>query len=1339
MAKRLRDEDLVLNIIVNGDRGRKELGQLERSIRDTRQELDYLQAEEKKLRAEGKKNTAQYKEVTEAIKQKNVAIDTATARMKQLRKGIDLSNLSLSELRREMTRVRKLRDAAGPMTASWRNHDAQLAKVTARYQELRAQSQLTGSTIRRMSSSITRAFGSIAAGLATFYAVAFGIRRATDEFVSIDDKVADVQKTTGLAREEVLALNEVLKDTDVIDTRTLQEGLLGLARIAGKLGIEGRDNILGFVKASDQIAVALTEDLGGDIEQSINTVGKLVGIFNVSDQFGIEEGILRVGSTINELGANSEANEGFIVDFTKRLAGMARSAKIAISDIMGIGAAADVAGQSVEVSGTAINQVLSRMFEDTADFAKIAGIEVKQFSKLLEEDANEAFIKVLQGIKGNDESMAQLVGRMQSLGFDGVRVKGVMTALANNIEGLREQQLLANQAFSEGTSITDEFNIKNTNVAAQLEKSKKEVNNLWVELGERLYPVLLAGNDLLQVFLQTLITIIDFVSENRKAIIALTVAIASYTLLMTRATIATRTATVAMRLFNAVTKTNPLLLLISALAAGVTYLALYARGLTSAQKAQQKLNGITQKATENVIDERVRMEQLLKIARDNTKSISEREKAVKALNQLSPEYLGNLTLEKISTEEATKATESYIDSLIRQAKIKAITDEIAALERKKARKEEGEELNFLQAGYISLLQTIGAYGKAGQAAYSMRNQNSQEYQSNIQSEIDLLEKELSLLDPTANDIVGSPNSNSTNQTSGPSLDPFDPGISDSIKEFRQEVLEAQMSAVELEKKSYQDRLKQAGLYGRKLRELQGEERLVAEALLAEHYHNLNQIDADAIAAELQRRQQAFDSQINALQIANNQELQSYQTLEQAKAKLAETYSDEELSKIRTLKEAREHLSKQFHDREAVLAEHQAQELLAILQDVLANQEWQGVTADDVLSSEEQEILEARIAELKLQLSELGLKSSEDNSNDTKDANAPDRLNLGKTDILGFTQDDWNAFIYNIQTGRDQIQTLQMAAMALTQTWSMFNAIAAQSEQRRLQSFEQRLNQERDKLDNKLDRDLQATEGNADAQRRVRERYNRDIERLDKRLDRERAIIARKQAVRERNVALASAVINTAAGVARALKDYPYPASAIIGALVGVLGAVQIGSIAAQPLPQIPGAESGGFIDVVRSQDRKMFRAKYEPNKRGYVDRPTVLTGESGRELVASNEAYNNPTIRPVLDIIDTAQRNGSISTVNLSRILQDRAPLSRVRGAQQGGMIDERETTSSQSAVASNPNQDLVALIRQTNEINLKLSRQIEDGIEASVSLLGKKGFYEADDEYQDVLNDINA
>ena len=152
----------------------------------------------------------------------------------------------------------------------------------------------------------------------------------------LSDSLADVMKTTGMTEEEVKRFNSMLKN---IDTRSSRKELLELAVVAGKLGISGTKDVFEFVRAADQINVALTEDLGGNAEDAVNSLGKLTELFGIKAEFGLEQSLLKTGSAINALGAASTASEAYLVNSAKRMGGAGKQADISLQNILGYGAA----------------------------------------------------------------------------------------------------------------------------------------------------------------------------------------------------------------------------------------------------------------------------------------------------------------------------------------------------------------------------------------------------------------------------------------------------------------------------------------------------------------------------------------------------------------------------------------------------------------------------------------------------------------------------------------------------------------------------------------------------------------------------------------------------------------------------------------------------------------------------------------------------------------------------------------------------------------------------------------------------------------------------------------
>ena len=158
-------------------------------------------------------------------------------------------------------------------------------------------------------------------------------------------------------------------------------------------------------------------------------------------------------------------------------------AGVTATDVMGLAATLDQFGQTAEVSSTVYSQMVMKMFQDTGTYARLAGMDVKDFSTLLNDDVNEAFIRVLDGMKGNNAGMQAVVDSMGEMGLEGKRAIGVLGVLSSNTETLRQQQELANREFEAGTSLTNEFGLMNNTAQAQVDKHRKRLVAMGRELG----------------------------------------------------------------------------------------------------------------------------------------------------------------------------------------------------------------------------------------------------------------------------------------------------------------------------------------------------------------------------------------------------------------------------------------------------------------------------------------------------------------------------------------------------------------------------------------------------------------------------------------------------------------------------------------------------------------------------------------------------------------------------------------------------------------------------------------------------------------------------------------
>lgn len=622
MAKALRDEDLRLNIIINGDAGRKSIEDLKRSTHDGKIALDALIASQKQLEAQGKKNTPEYRALTAEIDKQSKALDDQKTRLQNLIRQQSLEKMTLRELQQHHRATMNAFRNAVPHTEQWEKLRMELRQVDVRIKALKGSARDTGNVVQRMAGGFSKFFGAITAGFASMSFAVMGTKKARAAFLEYDEALTDAQKTTSTTKTEIREVSEELKK---IDTRTTQNSLLDIVRVAGKLGIEGKQNLLEFARAGDKIGVSLARDLGGNVEAAIQQIGKLVDIFHLREQYGIEQSMLKVGSAINEIGMASTAAEGFVVDFAKRAAGTAPNVNISIQSVLGLAGTLDKLGQQAETAGTSYGQVITAMYKRTEVFAKIAKMSLGEFQKLMGEDMNEAFIRVLEGMGKSGQGMQSIVNALNSMKLDGQRSVQVLGVLAANTDELRRQQEIANRAFETGTSVIEEFNTKNESATAQYEKQKKALHEQAVILGETLNPAFTSTTSITVTFLKALTGLVKFLYLTKGAIIPVVAAIAAYKTIMFAAHKAmviyraahiayiaiTKQATLVTQIFNNVIKAGPWGWIVTAISVAIGAVTLFSDKIF---KAHKQVKNMAAEAAVEIDNEKRKLNELQEAA-----------------------------------------------------------------------------------------------------------------------------------------------------------------------------------------------------------------------------------------------------------------------------------------------------------------------------------------------------------------------------------------------------------------------------------------------------------------------------------------------------------------------------------------------------------------------------------------------------------------------------------------------------------------------------------------------------------------------------------------------------
>ena len=469
-----------LTILLNGEQARANIEHLQKELR-------ILDGMLKRANERGDKNVGHILKNQKALRQTLAQLTKDTRGYEEV-----LSNLngsSIAQLERAYRALKREVRNTNPALDEFASKQKQLKLLQDRIQALNGQARQTESIFARVSDRFNRYFGMVSAGIASVTGLSLAFRSAAQSAAEMDDIYSDVMKSTGLTREEVVELNEEFKK---MDTRSSREGLNRLAYEAGKLGIAAKEDVLAFVRAADQINVALGEDLG---EGAITNIGKIADVFGLTDSMGIEKSLISIGSAINALGQDSTAAEAYLVEFTQRLAGVGAQSRMSVQDLLGYASGLDQSAMNVEMAATAFQTFIMDMFSDTATFAGYANMEVREFASLLNTDVNAAVMRVLTSLH-EAGGFEQLVPMFKDMGADGARAVSVLASMASNIDAVRQAQALSNVEFEKATSLANEFDTKNNNRMAQLEKARKAFKDTIIEFGETLSPVLLQTTNL---------------------------------------------------------------------------------------------------------------------------------------------------------------------------------------------------------------------------------------------------------------------------------------------------------------------------------------------------------------------------------------------------------------------------------------------------------------------------------------------------------------------------------------------------------------------------------------------------------------------------------------------------------------------------------------------------------------------------------------------------------------------------------------------------------------------------------------------------------------------------
>ena len=1318
-----------VNLTVNGQQAAETLANLKKHALELSEQIARAAAAGdkltlQKLRKELKDTNRQIKEMESSTMQvDNVLRRLDKATPKELQKTLQTLNKQLDYMERgseawniQAQRIRLVKDEIARVNGELARSQTFLERLNSKWQEWQ-----------------TAAMG----GVAIITGAVMAGKKAVQMYAEMEQEMANVRKYTGMTAEQVEHLNEEFKK---IDTRSPREELNRLAQEAGRLGKTSEEDVLGFVKAADQINVALDELGDGATLQ----LSKLTSIFGDEERLGTERSLLAVGSVINELSQNCTAGASYLAQFGQRLAGVGAQAGMTVPQVMAFGAVLDSQGQKVEMSATALSKLIMNLFKNTEKIASATGMDLEKFNAALKSSTNEGLLMLLNRLNELGD-MSVLAPVFADMGENGARASAVISALAGNVDMLIWEQEEAAKAFEEATSVTKEFDVQNNTVQAGLEKARKGFQEMAISLGQELMPVMRHFISTTSASMRVMLHLVKFIKEHKTAILSLAAAVATYTVAVNLALIkeklhaafiAVKTAALhvhkvavlaasvaynrmtgnvvranaAMKLLNATMMMNPWGLVAAAIVGAGVALAMYlkrqketTKELTMQEQVQQRIAEVEKKAAEKYAEESAEIHMLNQMVHNNALSLDARRSALEKLQQLVPDYHAALTAEGKLINDNTDAIDGYLASLEKKIKMEAFEEELTEVMKKKI--EAQRKLQEMADAQREKQENPLANIETQHNPYASQMQEQAEALTNNtkaiwQGQLDQAEESIRQITQMMNKMNVNPLEGKVKKK--PDGDPAGGGGGDDDKSKGKNKFQAEDDWREREQAliriAYAKGEKDYEAYTKRMLEIEvtyNQKKLAHKDLVGNEEVT---IEASYQEALKKQRQNAIEGTVQQEEIAYKEEM----------AILQQKYVDGELS-ARQYQNAIELAELEHLRKVANLYEEGSKERLK------AEKNYH----DTSLRYQQKHLQEARQAQEKMRQTYFtkAFRVTDDESyqRDMQNLELVYRQMLkaagdSKRDRLkverAFHEAKYQlARKYNKKEAKelkksfrgaidDSIEWLESdAGKAMTESFStivnqmgaIFSGLS--------DLIQAELDIQTAQIERKYDREISYAEGNKSQEVALEQQKEAEIAKAKQEANRKMFAMQVMQAVAQTAMSAISAYSSAAA-----IPVVGFVMAPIAAAMAVAAGAIQIAAIKKQQqASEATGYMEGGFT------------------KPGRKDEPAGIVHAG--EWVASQDLLRNPQARAMIETLDYAQRTNTVGRLSASDVSQSITAPQRIAKAQQSGEL---------LAVASASQ----ALSRSVNEMNQRL----HEPFVTVNTVSGDAGIKKAQDEYDQLI-----
>ncbi|AZA93054.1 phage tail tape measure protein, TP901 family, core region [Chryseobacterium nakagawai] len=678
----------------------------------------------------------EYSKVTHEIESNNRVISENKARIEELTKSLDINRLTVSQLKREAEQLRAQLEHVIPSTPEAKALEERLKAIRERLAEVNDGADDGSDSFGTLSEQFNQYAGVITATLGTLAGLTLSIQEVIDRNNEMTDAMSAVEKTTGMAKNEVEELARAFSD---FDTRTKKIDLLKIAEVGGRLGV-AKGEIKDFTQEVDKAYVALGDSWKGGVDNLADSLGRIASLYKETKKLPIAESINQVGSALNELAAQGASSEQNIAEFVTRLGALPPAMKPPLNTLLGFGSALEESGINAEIGASGFGKFIRVASTNAQGFAQVMRVPVAQVKEMINTNPAEFFLKFSEGLKGLDT--IQLGSILDYLKLNDNEVQRVIGSATENTDKFRKSVEVASNAVKEGTSLQDEFNKVNNNAAAIYEKIQRKIAEsftakVFAEFLEtavnafgRFIGVVEDASGIATGFRNTLIFLTKVIAVLAATTLSYNYITGVYNALLTTTTervlgltivekarnlvsaigrtlntlytmglalmgagyaLVTRNtaqATFAMQGFNAAARANPLGIILTLVTLVATAYFAFSKEADNAKNAQKSLNDVMKEGVKNAAQEITQLEISYNKAIKAKEGTNERKKAIEALQKQFPAYFGNLDAEKAKNSDLRKSYLELRDAIVASARAKAAQSELEKREAERLKRDE---------------------------------------------------------------------------------------------------------------------------------------------------------------------------------------------------------------------------------------------------------------------------------------------------------------------------------------------------------------------------------------------------------------------------------------------------------------------------------------------------------------------------------------------------------------------------------------------------------------------------------------------------------------------------